>query len=109
METVWYLCAVNNNPEANEYIVKVIGEQNSEYLCKDRLCTDGKERNLFKCPLGYVNVRSAIAAVSKFNLKIDVFKESTERAISKYDLWKPSVRKAAYRSIIHRKFQLQVQ
>lgn len=100
MATLWYLWAVNNDPATNEYFVKVIGEQNLEYLCNDKLCADGVPRNLFKCPQGYANVRSAIAGISEFNLKFYVFKEDIEDVITRYDLWKKSVRKAARRGSI---------
>lgn len=95
MKDVWYLCAVNNNPETNEYLAKVIGEQNQEHLCAEKRCADGKERNLFRCPKGYENVRTAIAAIAKFNLKIEVFREQFEGVIVRFDLWKTPVRKKA--------------
>jgi hypothetical protein len=98
METAWYLWAVDNDPATNEYLVQVIGEQNPEELHKDKLCADGARRNLFRCPAGYANVRSALTAMSRFNLKIDVFQESVGGSVARYDLWKASARRAARES-----------
>lgn len=94
-ETTWYLWARHDDPATNEYLAKVIGEQNSEYWHSDKLCADGKKRNLCRCPKGYANVQSAISAIAKFDLKIEIFQENAEDVISRYDLWKPSARKAA--------------
>jgi len=87
--------AVNDNPATNGYLVKIIGEQNSEYLYPDKLCADGKKRNLFRCPKGYENVQSAISAMKAFNLKFEVFKEDSEDVIVRYVLWKRAVQKSA--------------
>jgi hypothetical protein len=95
MATTWYLWAMNDNPRTNEYLVKVIGEQNQEYLYADKLCADGRRRNLFRCPKGYANVQSTISALKDFNLKFEVFKEDIEDVIVCYLLWKKSVQKAA--------------
>jgi len=103
MKTVWYLCAVNDDPATNEYLVHVIGQQNTECQCSNVLCADDKRRNLFRCPNGYSNVRSAVSAIGEFNLKIEVFKEEIERVIMHYNLWKPSARKAARRKIVSRR------
>lgn len=100
MSTTWYLWPVNNDPVTNEYLAKAIGEQNPECEYRDKLCADGKKRNLFRCPAGYENVQTAMAAIPKFNLKLEVFKEddigtgakSAERII-RYDLWKMPVQK----------------
>lgn len=94
-KTVWYLWAVDNDPTTNEYLAKVIGEQNPEYLCSDKSCADGKDRNLFWCPQGYENVKSAIAAIEPFGLKIEVFREEVEDVVVRYDLWKKQVQKKA--------------
>ncbi len=98
MKTVWYIGAVNDDPATNQYLVQVIGEQNQEYLHADKLCADGKKRNLFRCPDGYASVLKAVAAIAKYKLKFEVFQENIEDAIVRYDLWKPSARKAARRS-----------
>jgi len=106
MGTVWYLWAVNDDPNTNEYLVKVIGEQNPECVCADRLCADGEKRNLYRCPAGYANVRSALAAVRALKwMKIEVFKEEIERVIVRYDLWKQKSRRRAHRSVTYRKIQ----
>lgn len=102
METRWYLWAVNDDPMTNQYLVRVVGEQNPENVYEDKLCADGKKRNLFLCPKGYANVLSALSAISEFNLKLEVFKESTEDSISRFDLWKKSVRKAKRKAMYHR-------
>ena len=97
MGATWYLWPVNNDPDTNKYLAKVIGEQNPEDEMRDKLCADGIKRNLFRCPQGFVNVRMALAAVSEFNLKIEVFKESfwgtNAKGITHFVLWKKSVRK----------------
>ena len=95
MATTWYLEAKHNDPATNEYLVHVIGEQNLEHLCTSKLCADKKRRNLFRCPVGYTDVRNALAAISQFNLKVEVFKEEIEDVIIRYDLWKKSSRKKA--------------
>ena len=102
METRWYLWAVNDDPVTNKYFVNIIGEQNPEYLGNER-CADGKNRNLFRCPVGYTNVQSALSAISEFNLKVEVFKEDIDGVIVRYDLWKKSAKKAARRSVVNRK------
>lgn len=91
----WYLWAVDDDPKTNEYVVKIIGEGNEENLCPNKLCADGKRRNLFRCPEGYMDVRSAISALAVYDLKIEVFKESVEDVIVLYSLWKQTVRKKA--------------
>ena len=98
MTTIWYLEAAHDDPATNEYLVQIIGEQNQEFLYCTKRCADGKRRNLFRCPDGYRNVQSAIAAIRAFNLKIEVFKEDVEDVITRYNLWKKSVRKAARRA-----------
>jgi len=105
MGTIWYLWAINDDPATNEYLAKVVGEQNPEYECSDRLCADGKKRDLYRCPMGYTNVQKALAAISKFKLKIEVFKEEVERVIVRYDLWKQQSRRRASRSATYRKMQ----
>ena len=101
--TAWYLWAVNDDPMTNQYLVKVIGEQNPEAMYTDKLCADGRRRNLFRCPTGYANVRSALTALQEFNLKVEVFKEDAGEVIARYDLWKRRVRKAARHSVLLRK------
>jgi hypothetical protein len=91
----WYLWAVNDDPPTNEYLAKIIGEGNEECASANKLCADGQRRNLFKCPKGYANVRSAIAAIPAFDLKVEVFKEEVEDVIAFYNLWKIGVKKAA--------------
>lgn len=108
MGTIWYLWAVNDDPVTNQYLVQVIGEQHSEELYKDKLCADGNKRNLFGCPAGYMNVRSALAAISKFNLKIGVFKEDIGGRVVRYDLWKQQSRRRARQSVAYRKMQLRL-
>lgn len=105
MGTVWYLWAVKDDPVTNEYLAKVIGEQNPESECRDRPCADGKKRNLYRCPMGYSNVQKALSAISKFNLKIEVFKEEIERVIVRYDLWKQQSRRKAHWSAAYRKMR----
>jgi hypothetical protein len=99
MAAIWYLWPVNNDPATNEYLAKVIGEQNSECEKRDKLCADKVRRNLFLCPAGYLDVGAALAAVGAFNLKLEVFKEDSEGpsagCIVRYDLWKALVRKAS--------------
>ncbi len=95
--TIWYVWAVNDDPVTNQYLVQVVGEQNQEYLHSSKLCADGTKRNLFRCPKGYASVRSAIAAIAEFKLKIEIFKEDIEGVITRYDLWKASSRKASRR------------
>lgn len=95
MKTVWYLWAVNNHPPTNQYMVHVIGEGNEEYLSKDKLCADGKKRDLFMCPMGYVNVQNAISVIQEFSLKMEVFKEDPKDVITRFDLWKKIVQKKA--------------
>ncbi len=99
MSTIWYLWPVDNDPVTNEYFAKGIGEQNPECERRDVLCADGKKRNLFSCPKGYADVRTAAAAISKFNLKFEVYKEEGESLATdlptRFDLWKKSVRNSA--------------
>lgn len=105
MGTTWYLWAIKDDPTTNEYLAKVIGEHNPESECRDRLCADGEKRNLYRCPMGYTNVKKALTAISTFKLKVEVFKEEIERVIVRYDLWKqPSRRKAHWKSA-YRKMQ----
>jgi len=102
--TTWYLWAINNHPPTNEYLAKVIGEQNPECECRNRLCADGEKRNLFRCPAGYANVRSALAAARALKwIRIEVFKEEAEQVIVRFDLWKQQARKNARRSIARHK------
>ena len=101
MGTIWYLWAINNDPVTNGYLVKVIGEQNPECEYKDKLCADGKRRDLFQCPMGYENVQKALTAISEFGLKVEVFKEG-KNGVVRYDLWKPHSRKKA-RQMAHRR------
>ncbi|MDE2173427.1 MAG: hypothetical protein KGJ31_02405 [Patescibacteria group bacterium] len=98
--TVWYLWAIDDDPRTNEYLVKIIGEQNSENLYRDKLCADGVRRNLFRCPKGYSNIRSALVAIPEFNLKTEVFKEGAGEAIVRYDLWKKRVQKSSRQSAL---------
>ena len=97
MSATWYLHPVNGDPDTNKYLVKVIGEQNPESELRDKLCADGVKRNLFRCPSGFTNVRTALAAIPEFNLKLEVFKESVEgtnaKGITRFVLWKKSVRR----------------
>lgn len=95
MKTMWYLWAVHNHPPTNQYLVHVIGEGNEENLFSNKLCADGKKRDLFMCPMGYTNVQNAISAIQEFSLKIEVFKEDIKDVITRYDLWKKSARKKA--------------
>ncbi len=93
----WYLHAVSDHPPTNNYLVRVIGEQNSnsEYLRVGKVCADGKPRNLFTCPRGYLDVKRAIAAISEYGLNLEVFKEEITDVIVHFDLWKQGVRKKA--------------
>ena len=93
--TIWYVWSVNDDPVTNQYLVQVVGEQNPEYLHTDKLCADGKRRNLFRCPKGYADVLKAITAIAEYGLKIEVFQENIDGVITRYDLWKSLVRKAA--------------
>ncbi|HUX80926.1 MAG TPA: hypothetical protein VMV38_01230 [Candidatus Paceibacterota bacterium] len=96
MTTIWYLEAVHDDPTTNQYLVQIIGEQNLEYLYSTKRCAGGKRRNLFRCPEGYANVQGAISAIPAFNLKIEVFKEEEGGGvITRFDLWKKSIRKTA--------------
>lgn len=94
MKTKWYLWAVNDDPRTNDYLVGVIGQQEMEYLHTKKLCADDTRRNLFECPRGYADVRSAVAAVSQQNLKLEVFKEDASGVLVRFDLWKNGARKA---------------
>lgn len=100
---IWYLWARNNDPATNEYLAHVIGEQNPECEHRDMLCADEKRRNLWECPAGYENVRTATAALSKFSLKLEVFKQNREGKFAdmviRFDLWKAESRKAVCASI----------
>ena len=91
--TTWYLWPVNNDPVTNEYLAKGIGEQHPECERRDVLCADGERRNLFVCPAGYDDVRTATTATSRFKLRLEVFKEDIEDVIVRYDLWKESARR----------------
>ena len=92
---VWYLWAIDDNPTTNNFLVKVIGEQNGEYLRKDVRCSDGVKRNLFECPEGYKNVRVVIAAKSEFFLDFEVFRQQNGGAIAPFVIWKLSHRRNA--------------
>ena len=100
--TTWYLWAVHDDPRTNEYLVKVIGEQNPECLFPEVKCADGMRRNLFRCPHGYHNVMRAIAAIPEHGLKIEVFKEEICGIITQFNLWKPVVRKRSMRANLRR-------
>ncbi len=95
MATIWYLWAIGDDQPTNEYIAKVVGDQYTEHEHKDKLCADGKRRNLFECPRGYDNVKSAISGISEYGLKLEVFKEDIEDVVVQYELWKKPVRKTA--------------
>lgn len=94
-DPTWYLWAVNDDPDTNEYLAKVIGEQNPECERRDVACADGKTRNLWRSPSGYDVVLRAKSAVLRFGLKLEVFQENSEGVVRRYDLWKASVRKKA--------------
>ena len=98
MGTAWYLWAVNDHPMTNGYLAKVIGEQNPEYECRDKICADGIRRNLYRCPMGYTNVQKALAAIPALKLKVEVFREDDRDVVMRYDLWKQQARKRARRS-----------
>lgn len=102
--TTWYLHAVNDHPPTNNYLVRVIGEQNSnsEYLHIGKMCADGKARNLFACPRGYLDVQSAIAAIPEYGLKVEVFKEEITDVIVRFELWKQDTRKNALHTNLRR-------
>jgi len=76
-----------------KYLVQVVGEQNGEYVHLEKRCADGVTRKLFECPRGYSDVKIAVAAISEYNLKIEVFEEEIEGIIIRFDLWKRAVRK----------------
>ena len=99
MSTIWYLWPRDNDPRSNEHFVQIVGEQNTENECRDKTCADGVSRNLFRCPKGYADVQTAIAAMSRFDLKFEVFKQDSAGAgaekVVRYDLWKKEVRRAA--------------
>lgn len=92
---VWYLRARYEHPATNEYIVKIIGEQNGEYLHKDVCCSDGVRRNLFECPKGYEDVRAAIAAKRELGLHFEVYFQQNGGAIAPFVIWKRSHRRNA--------------
>ncbi len=98
MDTRWYLHSINDDGNTNEFLAQVIGEQYREAECRDMLCSDGGRRNLYRCPSGYQEVRRAIANVARYNLKLEVFQETSTGLIVQYDLWKPAVRKKARRT-----------
>ncbi len=98
MDTRWYLWSRNDNGWTNEFLARVIGEQYPEAECRNVLCSDGVRRNLYRCPSGYQEVRRAIANVDLFNLKLEVFQETSGGEIVQYDLWKQEVRKKARRT-----------
>lgn len=98
MDTRWYLYSINDDAGTNEFLAQVIGEQYREAECRDMSCSDGVRRNLYRCPSGYQEVRRAIANIARFNLKFEVFQETSGGEIAQYDLWKQSVRKKARRT-----------
>ena len=110
MATIWYLWAVNNDPRTSEYIAReIIGGQEVEvHECPNKPCARGVRRNLYRCPKGYADVQSALAAIQKFSLHIEVFKEevgeskSRCRKVTRFDLWKGPVRKKARLSYLLR-------
>ena len=107
MATTWYLWARDNDPKTNEYLAKVIGEQNPECLQQDMLCCDRVKRDLYRCPMGYENVRKATSAIPKFNLKLEVYKADpkgkTTDLPTRFDLWKkPVVKVRRISALMHR-------
>ena len=107
--TTWYLWPVNNDPATNEYIAQGITEQRPECERRDVLCADGERRNLYRCPKGYADVRTAVAALRRFNLKFEVFKAESESLTTdlptQFDLWKSSVRNSARTSALLSRFR----
>lgn len=100
--TAWYLCAKNDHPPTMKYLVQVVGEQNIECLHKDRKCADGKTRNLFRCPNGYADVQRVIVAIPEYGLKVEVFSEEIPYVITRFELWKPLVRKRKMHATLKR-------
>lgn len=95
MRGYWYLWSINDNGATNEFLAQIIGEQYREAECRDVLCSDGVKRNLYRCPSGYQNVRSAIENKDRYSLKFEVFQETSGGEVVQYDLWKRHVRKKA--------------
>lgn len=106
METRWYLCAESDHPFTNEYLAHIIGEQYPEEVYPDKLCADGRTRNLYGCPRGYADVQRAAEAVPDYNLKLAVFQQTLAGDIIRYELWKKPVQKKVkrqnYLRAIHR-------
>lgn len=92
-KTVWYLHP--KDPATNECLAKIIGEQNPECERRDVLCADGVRRDLWVCPKGPDTVQAARAAIQKFYLKFETFKEEIEDVILRYRLQEPEVRRRA--------------
>ncbi len=105
MKGTWYLWPINNNPRTNEYLAQMI-EQYPEHEHRDKLCSDGAKRNLYATRDGYKSVQTAIDAISKYNLKFEVFQETSGGMIVQFNFWKREVRQAARRArhkkMIHR-------
>lgn len=98
MGTRWYLHSINDNAHTNEILSSIIGEQFRDAECRDTLCSDSVRRNLYRCPSGYQDVRRAVANVSTYNLKLEIFQQESDGPIVQYNLWKQAVRKKARRA-----------
>lgn len=87
--TKWYLWPVGNHSLTRMYLVQVIGEQRERQKI---VCSDGEQRNLFSCPRGYKNVKTAIVAIEAHGLRLQVFKENAEGAIVLHRTWENRIR-----------------
>jgi len=99
MANRWYIWTISDDPDTNECLVKeIFGPEFVERLDRDRMCSDGVKRNLYWCQTGYGMVRTVIAGIKKYNLKIEVFYEIPGSDPVQYNLWKKAVRDAARRA-----------
>lgn len=91
--TKWYIWPINEDPLTHQYLITVIGAQHEQ---KNKICADGKKknisRNLFRCPAGYENVKTAIIAIPAHGLKFHVYKEEVEGEIVRVKTWESRLR-----------------
>lgn len=96
----WWLWAAYDNPMTNKYFAQIIEGYNEEFL-RVTECSDGGRRRLFRCPNGYRDVKTAIAAMPDYNLKFEVFRSEGDCKPYPHNLWKKAVkrkvREASYR------------
>lgn len=94
--TTWYIWPVNGHSMTHGYLALVVGAQNEQ---KNKLCADGKRKNLsrdlFRCPNGYKEVRTAITAIAAHGLKFEVYREEVESKIIRFKAWEKRLRRKA--------------